>query len=287
MDLHTITGIVRPTSRADLGRLGPGDAVLAGGTLLFSDPHTHLRRLVDLNAFGWTPITVVPGGPDAGIEIAATCTIAELSRAHLPAEWLARPLVRQCCEAFLASFKIHRFGTVGGNLCLAYPAGPMISLTAALHGVCTIWRPDGSDYRLPVVDFVTGNCTNALQEGEVLRSIFLPATALESRTAFRKIALSPLGRSGAVIIGRRAGAGLEITLTASTVRPVLLAFDELPDTVELAAAISALPMTLWHDDPHGPPDWRAQVSAVLAEQIRVELSAPTSAEEGATRQEAS
>jgi xanthine dehydrogenase iron-sulfur cluster and FAD-binding subunit A len=138
-----------------------------------------------------------------------------------------------------------------------------------------------------VVDFVTGNCTNALQEGEVLRSIFLPATALESRTAFRKIALSPLGRSGAVIIGRRAGAGLEITLTASTVRPVLLAFDELPDTVEQAAAISALPMTLWHDDPHGPPDWRAQVSAVLAEQIRVELSAPTSAEEGATRQEAS
>ena len=112
MDLHTITGIVRPTAREDLSRLGPGDAVLAGGTLLFAEPHTHLRRLVDLNALGWTPITVHPDGPDAGIEIAATCTIAELGGTNLPVEWLARPLIRQCCEAFLASFKIHRFGTI-------------------------------------------------------------------------------------------------------------------------------------------------------------------------------
>jgi CO/xanthine dehydrogenase FAD-binding subunit len=279
MDLHTITGIVRPTSRDDLNRMGPGDAVLAGGTLLFSEPHTHLRRLVDLNAFGWTPITVVTGGPDAGVEIAATCTIAELSKANLPVKWLARPLVRQCCEAFLASFKIHRFGTVGGNLCLAYPAGPMISLAAALRGVCTIWRPDGDDYRVPAADFVTGNCTNVLRPGEVLRSIFLPATALLSRTAFRKIALSPLGRSGAVIIGRRDGAGLEITLTAATVRPVLLAFDAFPGAAELAQALAALPAEIWHDDPHGPPDWRAQVSAVLAEQIRVELAPQGTAQE--------
>jgi hypothetical protein len=69
MDLHTITGIVRPTAREDLSRLGPGDAVLAGGTLLFAEPHNHLRRLVDLNALGWTPITVHPEGPDPGIEI--------------------------------------------------------------------------------------------------------------------------------------------------------------------------------------------------------------------------
>ena len=274
MDLHTITGIVRPTAREDLRRLGPGDAVLAGGTLLFAEPHPQLRRLVDLNALGWTPVTVIPQGSGAGIEIAATCTIAELSSTSLPATWLAQPLIRQCCEAFLASFKIHRFGTVGGNLCLAYPAGPMISLTAALHGICTVWSPDGGDYRLPVADFVTGNCTTVLRPGEVLRSIFLPAAALGSRTAFRKIALSPLGRSGAVIIGRRDGAGLEITLTAATVRPVLLCFAAFPDLAELAGAISALPRTIWHDDPHGPPDWRAHVSAALAEQIRVELAMP-------------
>jgi CO/xanthine dehydrogenase FAD-binding subunit len=272
MDLHTVNAVVTARSRDDLSGLGPADAVLAGGTVLFSEPHPHVRRLVDLTGLGWPSLSVVPDGPDAGLEIAATCTIAELTRQKLPAEWIARPLIRQCCEAFLASFKIHRFGTVGGNLCLSYPAGPMISLTAALDGVCTIWRPDGSDYQLAVTDFVTGDCTNALAPGEVLRSVRLPVSALASRTAFRKIALSPLGRSGAVIIGRRAGDGLAITLSASTVRPIVLSFPAFPDAAELESAIAGGPDAQWHDDPHGPPDWRARVSAVLAEQIRVELA---------------
>ena len=34
----------------------------------------------------------------------------------------------------------------------------MISLTAALEGTCTIWTPDGGEYRLPVHEFVTGDC---------------------------------------------------------------------------------------------------------------------------------
>lgn len=278
MDLQTITEVVAARTRDDLSGLGPNDAVLAGGTLLFSEPHTQLTRLVDLTTMGWPPITVVLDGPTAGIEIAATCTIAQLTGARLPAHWYARPLVQQCCEAFLASFKIHRFGTVGGNLCLSYPAGPMISLTAALDGLCTIWTPGGGEYRLPVTEFVTGNCTNALRPGEVLRSLWLPAAALESRTAFRKIALSPLGRSGAVIIGRLAADGLVITLTASTVRPIVLAFDAFPGAAELSARIEALPAAVWHDDPHGAPDWRARVSAVLAEQIRSELLAAKSPE---------
>ena len=105
----------------------------------------------------------------------------------------------------------------------------------------------------------------------MLRSVRLPVTALRSRTAFRKIALSPLGRSGAVIIGRRDGDGLVVTLSASTVRPLLLRFTRYPSEPELAKAIGEVPAGLWHDDPHGPPDWRAAVSAVLAEQVRQEL----------------
>ncbi len=291
MDLHTITEVLPATSRDDLRALGAGTAVLAGGTVLFSEPHTQLTRLVDITGLRWPSLTVRTADADAdpddngdtgaddgdrdgpaGLEIAATCTIAELTRAALPADWVARPLVRQCCEAFLASFKIHRFGTVGGNLCLGYPAGSMISLTAALEGSCTVWTPDGEQYVIPVVDFVTGNCTTVLSPGDVLRSIWLPARALRSRTAFRKIALSPLGRSGAVIIGRRDGAGLVVTITASTVRPVHLRFPLMPGHGEVASATGQLPGSIWHDDPHGPPDWRAHVSGVLAEQIRAELA---------------
>ena len=52
----------------------------------------------------------------------------------------------------------------------------------------------------------------------------------------------------------------------------MLPFPVFPTAAELAAAITQVPPDSWHDDPHGPPDWRARVSAVLAEQIRSELS---------------
>ena len=92
-----------------------------------------------------------------------------------PPDWIAAPLIGQCCRAFLASFKIWNTATVGGNICMSLPAGPMISLTAALDGVCTIWQADGGERRVPVDDFVTGRQRNALAPGELLRQIDLAA----------------------------------------------------------------------------------------------------------------
>ncbi|MTD15579.1 FAD-binding molybdopterin dehydrogenase [Nakamurella sp. YIM 132087] len=268
MDLNTVTAIVPARSRADLAGLGGPVAVLAGGTWLFSESQDTVEQLVDLTTLGWTPLE----HSAAGLEVAATCTVQELYDHRLPDGYGAAGLLRQCCEAYLASFKIWRFATVGGNLCLGFPAGPMISLTASLDGVCTIWTPDGGLRTLLVMDFVTGPATTALRSGEVLRSILLPDQALRERTAFRKIALSPLGRSGSVVIGRRTAAdGFELTLTGGTVRPIRLSFAADPGPGELLAAVDGLDASVWHHDAHGTPDWRHAVSAVLAEEIRVEL----------------
>ncbi len=122
MDLHTVEVVDAPTHRDALWPLGPHDAVLAGGTWLFSEPQVHLRRLVDLTTLGWAPVTM----RDAGIELAATCTIERVSRlsAELPVlqpDWFAAPLLHQCCRALLASFKIWHTATVGGNVCLSFP----------------------------------------------------------------------------------------------------------------------------------------------------------------------
>ncbi len=211
---------------------------------------------------------------DAGLEIAATCTIAELNDAVLPAAWIAAPLIGQCCRALLASFKIWNMATVGGNVCLALPAGAMTSLTAGLDGVATIWMPDGNDRRVPVAELVTGANANALLPGEVLRRIDIPAAALTQRTAFRQISLTCHGRSGALLIGRRApDGGFTLTVTASTPRPVTLRFDALPEAAQLSAAIEqAVPAGAYFDDMHGRPDWRRHVTLLLAEEIRVELS---------------
>ena len=86
---------------------------------------------------------------------------------------------------------------------MSLPAGPMISLTAALEGVCTLWPRHGSPRQVPVMDFVTGNHQNVLEPGELLRSIFLPASALRKRYAFRRFTLTHLGRSETLVIGTR------------------------------------------------------------------------------------
>ena len=64
-----------------------------------------------------------------GITIAATCRIAEIAHFRSPdPAWHAVPLFRACCDSFLASFKIWNTATIGGNICMSLPAGPMISL---------------------------------------------------------------------------------------------------------------------------------------------------------------
>lgn len=282
MDMNTIEAVV-PTT--DPAQWRDGDAWLAGGTVLFSygslafGPQP-LTRLLDLGSAGWTPVTV----SDAGIELAATCTIAELYKLPGSAAATGRALpgldlIRPCCDSFVASFKVWNMSTVGGNLCTSLPAGPMISLCAGLDGTATILGPGGISRSIPVADFVTGDARNCLAPGELLRSIFLPASALASRVAFRRLSLSNLGRSGVLLVGRLdAGHRLVLTVTAATKRPVQLRFDGLPETADLAAAIGgAIPDDLYHNDIHGLPDWRRDMTYRLAEEIRTELAAPDGA----------
>jgi hypothetical protein len=139
-----------------------------------------------------------------------------------------------------------------------------------------VWRADGSDYELPVAAFVTGVSTNVMAFGDVLRSVHLPAAAMRARTAFRKLAPAPLGRSGVVVIGRRDAAGdggrFVLSVTAATVRPYVFDFPSLPEAEALRAAHATIPDDAWTRDPHGDPDWRRAMTLLLAEQIRAELT---------------
>lgn len=277
MDIPTVEVVDTPTRRAEVWPLGPGDAVLAGGTWLFSEPQVHLRRLVDITTLGWAPVTA----DDNGIEIAATCTIAELASlsGQLPAQrpdWLAAPLFRQCAGALKASFKVWKTATVGGNLCLSFPAGSMISLCSALDGQLLIWEPDGAEHQMSVGEFVTGAAQNRLAPAEVLRSVHLPAAALRARTAYRKVAPSTRGRSGVVVIGRRDtapdGGRLTVSITGATVRPYVFTFAGPPAEDDVCAAHASIPDSDWTDDAHGDPDWRAAMALLLARQVCAELT---------------
>ena len=154
---------------------------------------------------------------------------------------------------------------------MSLPAGALISLTAALEGVCTIWQRDGGERRVRVVDFVTGVQQNVLGPGDLLRSIDLPASALHKRTSFRRMSLTHLGRSSVLLIATlcpRDG-NMALTVTAATVRPVRIEFPQVPSADELRSKLrEAIPDALYLDDVHGTPAYRKHMTFYFAEEIR-------------------
>jgi CO/xanthine dehydrogenase FAD-binding subunit len=274
MDLNTITEVLRPASADAVTKWEDGFAWLAGGTWLFSEPQIRTHTLIDLETLKWPSLQASKDG----LEIAATCKIVELDQfvEKAPSDWTAAPLFRKCCRSFLASFKIWNEATVGGNICMSLPAGPMISLTTALEGICTLWPRSGKAREVPMIEFVTGNHANVLAPGELLRSIHLPATALKKSFAFRRFSLTNLGRSDVLLIGTkcREESTFLLTITAATLRPVQLQFQNIPPAEHLKQAIDdAVPFSLYLDDTHGSPPHRKHLTYYFAEQIRGELSA--------------
>lgn len=271
MNLNTIVDVKRPSSADQIAEWRDGYAWLAGGTWLFSEPQVHTDTLIDLDRMGWPALT--PSGD--GLEIAATCRIADIFAFQGPADWTALPLFKQCCNSLLASFKIWNAATVGGNICMSLPAGAMISLTAALEGVCTLWPRDGAPRTVPVVDFVTGVHANVLGKGELLRSIHLPASALKKRAVHRQGSLVHLGRSAALLIGtaNHDGTDFKLTITAATPRPVRIAFPKVPGAAELRHAIDrTLTADDYFDDVNGSTAYKRHLTRYYGEQIRAELA---------------
>ncbi len=270
MDLNTVTEVKRPES-ADAVIWRNGYAWLAGGTWLFSEPQLAIDTLIDLETLHWPALLA----SEDGLDIAATCRIVELDRFAAPPQWTAAALLRECCRSLLASFKIWNTATVGGNICMSLPAGAMISLTVALEGMYTLWPREAAPRQILAADFVSGNHANALQTGELLRTIHLPTAALTRRFAFRRSSLTHLGRSAVLLIGTQNPheGDLLITITAATTRPVQLRFDRVPPADELRHRIDAtIPDALYYDDVHGTPAYRRHLTYYYAEQIRSELA---------------
>lgn len=158
---------------------------------------------------------------------------------------------------------------------MSLPAGPMISLIVALEGVYTLWPREAAPRQILAADFVTGNHTNVLQPGELLRNIHLPSTALTRRFAFRRLSLTHFGRSTVLLIGTQNvnDDDLLLTVTASTTRPVQLRFDRVPTADELHSRLDTMILdTLYFDDAHGTSAYRRHLTYYYAEQICVELA---------------
>jgi CO/xanthine dehydrogenase FAD-binding subunit len=268
MNLNTVTDVKRPTTLDEIHGWRAGNAWLGGGTWLFSEPQIHTDTLIDLETLRWPALTVT--GEE--LEIAATCRIAQLYAFEGPKTWTAAPLIQECCRSFLSSFKIWNEATIGGNIVMSLPAGPMISLTVALEAQYELWPRDGAPRRVKAVDFVTGVHANVLQPGELLRAIHIPAHVMQKRYAFRRASLTHYGRSSVLLIGTMGVDELLLTVTAATIRPVQVRFDRPLTERDLRDAIDdAIPGELYLDDVHGSPAHRRHLTYHFAAEVCREL----------------
>src|SRR5580698_3387602 len=139
MNLNTVSEVQRPRTLEEVAGWRPGNAWLAGGTWLFSEPQIHTDTLIDLELLRWPSLTE----REDELEIGATCRIAELYAFRARPEWTAAALIGECCRSFLSSFKIWNEASIGGNIVMSLPAGPMISLTVALEATYTLLPREG------------------------------------------------------------------------------------------------------------------------------------------------
>jgi CO/xanthine dehydrogenase FAD-binding subunit len=270
VNLNTITSVKRPHSLEEIDGWRAGNAWLAGGTWLFSEPQIHTDTLIDLELLRWPSLIE----REDELEIGATCRIAELYAYRARSEWIGASLIAECCRSFLASFKIWNEATIGGNIVMSLPAGPMISLTAALEAVYELWPLDGEPRRVSAIDFVTGNHANVLAPGELLRSIHVPVAALRKRHAFRRASLTHLGRSSVLLIGTRSADDILLTITAATLGPVQLRMEPALSAHDVRRRIDeAIPDEMYLADVHGSPAHRKHLTHYFGAQIVAELSA--------------
>ncbi|WP_062386143.1 FAD binding domain-containing protein [Demequina iriomotensis] len=266
MDLTTVTGYRRPTSRDELV-LAPGERFLAGGTWLFSEPNRDITGLVDLQAMGWPRLEVSRDG----LTIGATCTIADLLALPPHVGWAAQPLFAEAANALLASFKIWNEATVVGNICRGFSAAAMLAACVTLDADAVVWTAGGEERIVPVAGLPTGNGTTTLAHGDLVREVRIGADALHARTALRKIALAELGRSGAVVTGRAHADGRTvIVVTAATLTPTVLRYAAPPPPA--VARDDARAAAGFYTDALGAADWRRHVAGVLAAEVAEELA---------------
>ncbi|NQU36912.1 MAG: FAD binding domain-containing protein [Actinobacteria bacterium] len=271
MDQSTVTELVTPDESNPGADWQDGDAWLADGTFLLSLPLPQLRRFRDLSKMDWPSLEIT----EDGLEIGATCRNIELLEFEYPSEWTAGGLLGDSIRAFLAGFKVWSVSTAGGNICTSIPAGPITTMACALEAEYLLISPDGSTRLLPAIDFVTGNNTNVLRPGELLRKVLISFEALRRNYVTRRFSMTKAGRSSIFLVGTTDPDSGEflLTVSAATIHPVHLRFSAVPTAAELVKELDKqIPFDLYFDDPNGTPEHRKHMTYLFAGEIRDDLA---------------
>ncbi len=186
---------VKPASLAEaLGHLADGSKPLAGGMSLI--PMMKLRlaapeKLVDLSGLGLNGITEGGGG---WIKIGATATHHEVeSSALLRAKC---PLLAEAAS-HIGDVQVRNMGTIGGSAAHADPSADYPASLLALEASVII-ASTGGTRKMSVADFLVDSLTVALEPGELITEVHVPAEAAGTGVTYRKV-VQPA--SGYAVVG--------------------------------------------------------------------------------------
>lgn len=173
----------RPSTLTEVLRLLAWEdaRILAGGTDIYPATQAQALSGAVLDLTGISALRGITHTDDA-LRIGACTTWSEVAEAALP------PALRALQQAALqvGGRQIQNAGTVAGNICNASPAADGVPALLVCDAVVQIAGADGSR-SMALADFITGPRRTALQKGEIVTAVHLPANALAGRSAFVKL----------------------------------------------------------------------------------------------------
>jgi carbon-monoxide dehydrogenase medium subunit len=204
MLLETVA-YARPASVAEaLEALASSDsaAPLAGGQSLVNllkHRVASLELLVDISRLD--ELRGIETRPDGTIEIGACVTYDEIDRSDTVRA--AHELLADVA-GHIEDQQIRDCGTIGGNCCLSDPTNNLPPLLVALNATMNIQSSSGTREVL-AEDFFEGYFATAVGEGELLRSLTIPALADGAGVGYNTVAVGAdskaLARAAAVVQG--------------------------------------------------------------------------------------
>jgi CO/xanthine dehydrogenase FAD-binding subunit len=218
-----------------------------------------VTTLIDITQFGWSEIAIAPDG----LTIGATCIMSDLLAQDYPAHWPGVRVLKQAVHE-LASFKVQNIATIGGNLCLAIPAGTFAPAMVLLDAEYEIVSLNGESYWVPAAEFQTGIRQTILEPGQLLRQIKIPKDYLEWQVSYHRICEATAGLAIAIALTAYDPARDRVRCVVSAAMPVpqLVEFDHIPTETELAEALEVqMPACL--DDTLASAAYRRHVAHVL------------------------
>jgi aerobic carbon-monoxide dehydrogenase medium subunit len=255
-----------------------GAAPLAGGQSLVNvlkHRVASLELLVDISRLD--ELRGIARQPDGGLEIGACVTYDELD--HSDEVRASQPLLADVA-GHIEDQQIRDRGTIGGNCCLSDPTNNLPPLLVALSATMVIAGPQGERH-VPAEQFFHGYFATAVDEGELLTRIRIPALATTAGVGYSTVAVGAdskaIARAAAVVSGN--GTIEEARVVLACVSPIPARHKGIEDSLRGARAepeaIRAAAEAIGPDleplgDAHGSADYRRAMARVTAQRAVIQ-----------------